>query len=55
MGACAGAHVDEVVCGADDVLIVFYDDDGVSEVAEAGDGGDEAGGVAGVEADGWLV
>ena len=44
-----------MVGGADDVFVVFYYDYGISDVAEAGDGGDEAGGVAGVKADGGLV
>lgn len=44
-GASTGAHVDEVVGGADDVFVVFYYDHGISDVAKAGDGGDEARGI----------
>ena len=52
---CSGAHVDEVVGGADDVLVVFYYNHRISEIAESGHRGDEAGGVRGMEADGRLV
>jgi hypothetical protein len=44
-----------VVCGTDDVFVVFYYDYRISDVAEACDGGDEAGGVGGMEADGGFV
>lgn len=54
-GTGAGAHIDEVVRGADDVPIVLHDDHRISDITEAGDGGDEAGGIGGVEADGRLV
>ena len=44
-----------MVGGAEDVGIVLDDDDGVAEVAEVLEDADEAVGVAGVQADGWLV
>ncbi len=53
--ASAGAEVEEIVGGAEDVGIMLDDDDGVAEVAEIFEDADEANGVAGVEADGWLV
>ena len=53
--ACAGAEVEEVVGGADDVGVVLDDEDGVAEVAQVFEDADELGGVAGVEADGGLV
>ena len=53
--AGAGAEVEQVVGGADDVGVVLDDEDGVAEVAELVEDADELGGVAGVEADGGLV
>ena len=53
--AGAGAEVEEVVGGADDVGVVLDDEDGVAEIAEVFHDADELGGVAGVEADGGLV
>ena len=53
--AGAGAEVEEVVGGADDVGVVLDDEDGVAEVAEVLHDADEFGGVAGVEADAGLV
>ena len=53
--AGAGAEVEEVVGGADDVGVVLDDEDGVAEVAEVLHDADELGGVAGVEADAGLV
>jgi hypothetical protein len=44
-----------VVGGVDDLAIVFDDDEGISEVAEAFEGGEEAVIVAGVEADGGFI
>ena len=51
----AGAEVEEVVCGAEDVGVVLDDEDGVAEVSEVLEDADEAVGVAGVESDGGLV
>ena len=53
--AGAGAEVEEMVGGADDVGVVLDDEDGVAEVAEVLHDADELGGVAGVEADAGLV
>ena len=53
--AGAGAEVEQVVGGADDVGVVLDDEDGVAEVAEVFHDADELGGIAGVEADGGLV
>ena len=53
--AGAGAEVEEMVGGADDVGVVLDDEDGVAEVAEVFHDADELGGVAGVEADAGLV
>ena len=53
--AGAGAEVEQVVGGADDVGVVLDDEDGVAEVAKLFHDADELGGVAGVEADGGLV
>ena len=53
--ARAGAEVEEVVGGADDVGVVLDDEDGVAEVAQGVEDADELGGVAGVQADGGLV
>jgi hypothetical protein len=53
--AGAGAEVEEVVGGADDVGVVFDDEDGVAEVAEVLHDADEFGGVSGVEADAGFV
>ncbi len=51
----SGAEVDDVVGGAHDVGIVLDDEDGIAEVAQLMEDFDEAGGVAGVEADGRFV
>ena len=51
----AGADVDEVVGGGDGVVIVLDDEDGVAEVTEAFERGDEAFVVALVEADARFV
>ena len=53
--AGAGAEVEQVVGGADDVGVVLDDEDGVAEIAEVVQDADELGGVAGVQADGGLV
>ena len=53
--AGAGAEVDHVVGGGDGVGIVFDDEDGVAEIAQALEDFDEALGVARVQADGRLV
>ena len=53
--ASAGAEVEQVVGGANDVGVMLDDEDGVAEVAEGVEDADELGGVAGVQADGGLV
>src|SRR4051812_31405932 len=53
--AGAGADVDQMVGGADAVLVVLDHEHRVAEVAEAEQGTDQAGVVALVEADGGLV
>ncbi len=53
--AGAGAEVEDVVGFADGVFVVLDDEDGVAEVAEVFEGGDEALVVALVEADGGFV
>ena len=53
--AGAGAEIEEVVGGADDVGIVLDDEDGVAEIAQLFQDVDEARGVARVQADGGLV
>ena len=53
--ARAGAEVEEVVGGADDVGVVLDDEDGVAEVAQGVEDADELGGVARMQADGGLV
>ena len=55
MLACAGSHVDDVVCRAHDRLVVFDDEDGVAEVAESEQGLDEAVVVRRMQADGRLI
>ncbi len=50
-----GPHVDDVVGGADRLLVVLDDDHGVSEVAQALERGQEPGVVALVQADRRLV
>ena len=44
-----------MVGGEDGILVVLYDDEGVALVAEGGEGFEEGGVVAGVEADGGFV
>ncbi len=53
--ARAGAEVHDVIRGADGRLVVLDDDDRIAEVAEAGEGLEEARRVAGVEGDARLV
>ena len=53
--AGAGAEIEEVVGGADDVGVVLDDEDGVAEIAELFHDADELGGVARVQADGGFV
>jgi hypothetical protein len=55
MDAGAGAHVDDVVGGADGVFVMLDDEDGVAEIAEALEGDEQAVVVALVEADRRLV
>ena len=50
-----GPNVDDPDGAAHHVLIMFYDDDGVAQVAQFLEGTDEAFVVALVETDGWLV
>jgi hypothetical protein len=54
-GAGAGADVDDVVGGFDDVGVVLHDEHGVALVAEFGQQVVEAVDVAGVQADAGLV
>ena len=51
----AGADVEDVVGGADRVLVVLDDDDAVAQVAQAAQGGDEPVVVALVQADAGFV
>ena len=53
--AGAGAEVEHIVGVADGFFVVFDDEDGVAEIAQADEGFDEAGIVALVEADGGFV
>ena len=55
MRAGAGADVDQVIGGADAVLIVLDHDDGVADVAQAQQRADQARVVALVQADRRLV
>ncbi len=55
MNAGAGADVEHIVGGADGVLVVFDDDHGVAEVAQALEGFQKARIVALVQADRRLV
>lgn len=54
-GPCAGAEVDEMVGGAEDVEVMFDDDDGVSFVHKGLEDGEEFGDVVEVKADGGFV
>ena len=53
--ARAGAQIEQMVGGAENVGVVLDDDDGVAQVAQLFKNADQAGGVAGVQADGRLV
>ncbi len=53
--AGAGAEVEQMIGGAEDVGVVLDDEDGVAQIAQLFEDADEACGVAGVQADGWLV
>ena len=53
--ACSGAEVEDVVCVADGVFVVFDDEDGVAEIAKAHERLNESIVVALVESDGGLV
>lgn len=53
--AVTGAEVDDLVGGAGDAGVVFDDDDGITEVAEFFDDGDESAGIAVVEADAGFI
>ena len=53
--ARAGAEIEEMVGGADDVGVVLDDEDGVAEIAQGVEDADELGGVAGMQADGGLI
>ena len=55
MLARAGAEVDHVVGGGDHIQVVFDDEDGVAQVAQAAQDADQAVGVALVQPDGRLV
>src|SRR3546814_16477367 len=48
-------HVDDIVGGADRILVMFHDDDGVAEVAQALERDEQAVIVALVQADGGFV
>src|SRR3546814_17559068 len=51
----AGAHVHDLIGGADRILVMLHVDDGVAEVAEALQGDEQAIIVALVQADAGLV
>ena len=53
--AGAGAEVEDIVGVADGVFVVLDDEDGVAEVAQVFEGGDEALVVALMQADGRLI
>ena len=53
--AGAGAHVEQVIGAADDVGVVFYDQDGIAEVAKGFEDGDEFGRIPRLMADGGFV
>ena len=54
-GAGLGAHLDDVVGGADHGLVVLDDNDGVTGVGERTDDRDQAVDVAWVQADAGLI
>ena len=53
--AGAGPHVDDVIGRRDGVLVVFDDDDGVAQIAQAAQGFEQPVVVALVQTDGWFV
>ena len=55
MHAGARTHVDQMICGADRVLVMLDDDHGVAEVAQPPQRREQAGVVALVQADRRLV
>src|SRR5205085_11238343 len=55
MDAGARAHVDDIIGGADRILVMLDDDHGVAEIAEAAEGDEQPLIVALVEADARLV
>src|SRR5205085_3781093 len=55
MDAGAWAHVDDIIGGADRILVMLDDDHGVAEIAEAAEGDEQPLIVALVEADARLV
>ena len=54
-GTCAWAKLDEVICTAESFLIVFDEDEGVSEVAKMEEEIEEAGVIGGVKADTGFI
>ena len=55
MHAGAGADVDDVIGGADRILVVFDHDHGVAEIAQARERAEQAFVVALMQSDGRLV
>ena len=53
--AGAGADVHDVIGGANGLLVVFHHQHRVADVAQVGEGAEQAGVVALVQADGWFV
>src|SRR6266700_6494244 len=53
--AVAGAKINDLIGGAHQAGIVFDHDHGIAGVAQVFQDAREAGGIAGVEADAWLV
>ena len=53
--AGAGAHVDDVIRGTNGIFVVLHDDDRVAQVAQPGQGREQALVVALMQADGGLV
>ena len=55
MSAGTGTEVVELIGGIEDFAVMFDEQDGVAEIAEAFNGGDQATIVTGVESDGGFV
>ena len=55
MDTRAGAHIDDVIGGADRVLVMLDDEDGVAEIAQAAQRGEQHVVVALMQADAGLV